>query len=72
MIFLSQAEHGKDSQSMLVIIANKEDGQIYYDKFLKSVSNQLELLDRKEYLIPSLSHSKVFIVPTKEKALKYC
>jgi histidinol dehydrogenase len=66
--FLSQAEHGKDSQSVLTIIAEKEEGEIYKEKFLEALDSQLKILPRHEYLLPSLKNSKIIIEPSVEKA----
>lgn len=66
--FLSQAEHGKDSQSVLTIIADEEEGELYKEKFLEALDSQLKILPRHEYLLPSLKNSKIIIEPTIEKA----
>ncbi|MFA6864683.1 MAG: histidinol dehydrogenase [Sphaerochaetaceae bacterium] len=66
--FLSQAEHGKDSQSVLTIIADEEEGELYKEKFLEALDSQLKILPRHEYLLPSLKNSKIIIEPTVEKA----
>lgn len=62
--FLSQSEHGKDSQSMLVIIADEIQGRAYMKKVEAAIKEQLDHLPRHEYLLPSLSHSHVIIAPT--------
>lgn len=59
--FLSQAEHGKDSQSVLIIIADKKGGEEYKREFEKQLAIQLNTLPRQEYLLPSLSNSKIII-----------
>ena len=58
---LSQAEHGKDSQVMLVIKAKdeKEADEIYL-RIEKCLEDEVEKLGRKEYMLPSLSHSAAF------------
>lgn len=66
--FLSQAEHGKDSQSVLTIISSKEDGEKYKVKFIEALNKQLESLPRHEYLLPSLSNSKIIIAPDEKRA----
>lgn len=66
--FLSQAEHGKDSQSILTIIANKEEGEKYKKEFEKQLNIQLNLLPRQEYLLSSLANSKIIIAPSIAKA----
>lgn len=57
--FLSQAEHGRDSQSILLILANEKAALDIKNKFIKEVERQLEKLERKEYLLPSLNNSKI-------------
>ncbi len=57
--FLSQAEHGKDSQSILVILADEKEASIFKDKFLTEMNKQLDQLERKEYLLPSLMNSRI-------------
>jgi histidinol dehydrogenase len=59
---LSQAEHGKDSQAMLVVQADKAEGYAFLDKIETALSEQLRSLPRHEYLLPSLSHSHAFVV----------
>ncbi len=66
--FLSQAEHGKDSQSILTIIASREEGKAYKREFEKQLNIQLEKLPRHEYLNPSLKNSKIIIVPSVSRA----
>lgn len=61
---LSQAEHGFDSQSMLVVMAEKEAGFAFLDKVEEELSLQLANLDRLPYLLSSLSHSRAFVCPT--------
>lgn len=58
---LSQAEHGKDSQVMLVIKA--KDSQMadeIYSNVEKCLDEELKKLGRKEFMLPSLSHSAAF------------
>lgn len=67
---LSQAEHGKDSQSMLVIRAeSREEAEAIYDKVREAVDNELSIIGRHEYMLPSLSHSYAFPVYSDEKAV---
>jgi len=54
---LSQAEHGFDSQVLLVT-----DAVSIFDKVKKEVEVQLELLPRKEFAIRSLNNSKLVLV----------
>ncbi len=67
---LSQAEHGMDSQSMLVVIADKESGFAFLDRVEEELSLQLEGLDRQAFLFSSLSHSHAFVCPTLAQAAK--
>lgn len=58
---LSQAEHGKDSQVMLVIKAkDEEEADNIYESVENSLNSEVEKLGRKEYMLPSLSHSAAF------------
>lgn len=57
---LSQAEHGKDSQVVLIIHAGKEDAKAIYQNIEAELEKELEKLGRKEYMLPSLSHSMAF------------
>ena len=68
---LSQAEHGKDSQSMLVIRAeSREEAEAIYDKVREAVDNELAVIGRHEYMLPSLSHSYAFPVYSDEEAVR--
>lgn len=68
---LSQAEHGKDSQSMLVIRAeSREETEAIYDKVREAVDNELSIIGRHEYMLPSLSHSYAFPVYSDEEAVR--
>ncbi|HKL57371.1 MAG TPA: histidinol dehydrogenase [Sphaerochaeta sp.] len=67
---LSQAEHGMDSQSMLVILGDKESGFAFLDRVEEQLSLQLEVLDRQSFLLSSLSHSHAFVCPTLAMAAK--
>ncbi|MGD1822690.1 MAG: histidinol dehydrogenase [Pleomorphochaeta sp.] len=57
--FLSQAEHGLDSQSILLILSEKEKAEDFRVRFIDEVNKQLESLDRKEFLLSSLKNSKI-------------
>ena len=61
---LSQAEHGLDSQSMLVIQADKKSGFAFLDRVEEELSLQLKDLDRQEFLLSSLAHSHAFVCPS--------
>jgi len=62
---LSQAEHGVDSQSILVTF--KEE---YAKRVIAEVNRQAELLPRKEYILKSLENSKIIVVNEKQEALQ--
>jgi histidinol dehydrogenase len=61
---LSQAEHGKDSQVLLVSTDKKT-----IDKVLKEVDLQLAQLPRKDFAEVSLSNSKAILVKNVEEAM---
>jgi histidinol dehydrogenase len=63
---LSQAEHGKDSQAMLVVQANQKQGYDFLDRVEEALSQQLAFLPRHEYLLPSLSHSHAIVCQSLE------
>ncbi|MCR5732397.1 MAG: histidinol dehydrogenase [Sphaerochaetaceae bacterium] len=55
---LSQAEHGKDSQVILLIRAkDEESAKRIFARIDSELAMELERLGRKEYMLPSLSHS---------------
>ena len=58
---LSQAEHGKDSQVILAIRAEKKEEALeIYSSIEKAIGEELERIGRHEYMLPSLSHSYAF------------
>lgn len=61
---LSQAEHGKDSQVLLVANSSK-----VVEDILKEMSKQLDLLPRKQIAEIALQHSKAIILSSQEDAL---
>ncbi len=67
---LSQAEHGMDSQSMLVIIGEKGDGFAFLDRVEEELSCQLQNLDRQDFLLSSLAHSHAVVCPSLDMAAK--
>ncbi|MGB4406405.1 MAG: histidinol dehydrogenase [Sphaerochaeta sp.] len=67
---LSQGEHGLDSQSMLVIVGDKEGGFAFLDRVEEQLSLQLKALDRQTFLLSSLSHSHAFVCPSLSQAAK--
>ena len=62
---LSQAEHGVDSQSILITTS-----ELMADKVNAEVERQLALLPRKEMTEKSLQYSKIVVVRNLEDALK--
>ncbi len=63
---LSQAEHGYDSQSILVT-----DSETYADKVSDEVERQLKLLKRKEYAEVSISNSFILITESIDEAFEF-
>jgi histidinol dehydrogenase len=61
---LSQAEHGVDSQSLLVTV---DEGIV--DKVLEQIDMQLEPLPRKEIARKALENSKIIVLKTLEDAV---
>lgn len=58
---LSQAEHGKDSQVVLLIKSkDKEEAREIYERVEEELEKEINKLNRKEYMLPSLSHSVAF------------
>lgn len=66
---LSQAEHGSDSQAMLVLVA-QDDGQRYLDEVEKAIARELSTLSRGSFLLSSLSHSHAIVVQSRERAME--
>ncbi len=67
---LSQAEHGTDSQAMLVVHARSEAGNAIVDAVVSEIERQMETLGRHEYLLPSLSHSRAIITGDKGRVVE--
>lgn len=63
---LSQAEHGPDSQSVLVLVWDKNLNDIKNE-----LSRQLELLTRKEIAKKSLENSFIIVVDSIDKAIEF-
>ncbi len=63
--FLSQAEHGADSQSILISVSEKN-----IDPLLEQIELQLEQLPRKEFAKKALENSKIIILKTLEEAVE--
>jgi len=62
---LSQAEHGSDSQSVLVTFT-----KAFAEKVMKAISVQLEELPKREIARKSLENSKAIIVSSQKEAIK--
>jgi len=68
---LSQAEHGKDSQVVLVVKAEtKEEGKAILANVDDALAKALSTLDRHEFVIPSLTSSSAIIVKNNTEALE--
>ncbi len=59
---LSQAEHGPDSQAILVCHTDELAAQV-----AREVERQTALLPRRELVEQSLSHSRIIVLPTREE-----
>lgn len=62
---LSQAEHGVDSQAILITTSENLANEV-----MKEVTNQLEQLPRKEIADKSIENSKIFVVKDMEEAIR--
>lgn len=62
---LSQAEHGVDSQSILITVSEK-----IIEPVLEQIEIQLEQLPRKEFAKKALENSKIILVKTLEEAVE--
>lgn len=62
---LSQAEHGVDSQSILITTSEE-----LVDQVTEQIAIQLEKLPRKEYTKKSLENSKIIVLKTLEEAVE--
>jgi len=68
---LSQAEHGKDSQVILLIRAEDEgSARAIFERIDSCLALELEKLGRKEYMLPSLSHSAAIALYSDEKLME--
>lgn len=63
--FLSQAEHGADSQAILVT-----DSKELAERFEVVMDRQLEALKRQELTRKSLEHSKVIVLSSQEEVME--
>lgn len=65
---LSQAEHGEESQAMLVVYhPKKSEAESIVGEVETEIEKQLQTLSRSQFAKISLSHSKAFIVESREK-----
>jgi len=62
---LSQAEHGTDSQSILITVSEP-----LVDKVLEEIELQTARLPKAEYVRRSLEHSRIIVVKTLEEAVE--
>jgi len=62
---LSQAEHGVDSQSLLITVSENQ-----VEPILEQLELQLEQLPRKEFARKALENSKIIILKTLEEAVE--
>lgn len=68
---LSQAEHGPDSQVILIVRAGgKDEAKEIHDRVEVAIDEELERLGRREYMLPSLSHSASLAVYSSERLLE--
>ncbi len=66
---LSQAEHGRDSQAMLVIRADdRDEAEKLCEAVDDAIGRELAVIGRHEYMLPSLSHSYAFPAYSDEEA----
>jgi len=56
---LSQAEHGADSQVILL-----SDSEAFIDATITSIAQQAEVLPRKDIVLKCLNHSKAIVLPS--------
>lgn len=66
---LSQAEHGPDSQAIMVFIGSKEDAERKRDDVMREVKRLLESLPRSEFMRKSLEHSRILAFSTEDDAI---
>ncbi|RHJ91708.1 histidinol dehydrogenase [Parabacteroides bouchesdurhonensis] len=64
--FLSQAEHGADSQAMLVTAS---EGIV--EDVVRAIQEQLDLLPRKEITEKALSHSRIIVLNNEQEVIDF-
>jgi histidinol dehydrogenase len=62
---LSQAEHGKDSQSIVFT-----DSEQYAKEIEKAIIEQIKLSPRQEYILSSIEHSKIFVLNNMDEIIE--
>ncbi|MBR3871178.1 MAG: histidinol dehydrogenase [Paludibacteraceae bacterium] len=62
---LSQAEHGKDSQSIVFT-----DNADYAKEIEKAVEEQIKMSPRQEYILSSIEHSKIFVLNNMDEIIE--
>lgn len=62
---LSQAEHGVDSQSILITV-----DESLVEKVVEEIKAQVELLPRKDLALKALDNSKIIVLKTLEEAVE--
>lgn len=67
---LSQAEHGPDSQAMLVLVGEGEEASAFLDRVEEAMAEELASLRRGTFLTASLSHSHAIIMHDREGAAR--
>ena len=67
---LSQAEHGPDSQAMLVLVSQGKEATEYLDQVEAAIARELSTLKRGKFLLSSLSHSHAIVMHDKEGAAR--
>lgn len=67
---LSQAEHGPDSQVVLVYVEGDESNTVL-DEILTELEQQLQMLPRKETAAKALENSSVVVLTTYEEAMDF-
>lgn len=65
---LSQAEHGPDSQTVLVVLAeDPKRGAAFIDQVEQCIDSQRDGMDRAAMISGSLSHSRAMVVSTEDR-----
>ncbi|WP_106828297.1 histidinol dehydrogenase [Parabacteroides pacaensis] len=64
--FLSQAEHGADSQSLLLTTSGELS-----EKVIKAIEKQLSALSRREIAEKALAHSRIIILKNEDEVIEF-